>query len=412
MKIIHINYSDIVGGAARAAYRIHNSLLKNNVNSLMWVNKKNSNNWTVETPSNKIVRVQNKILSKLISMLLNKMLKVENKNLHSISILPSKLLKDINNSDADVVHLHWIQNEMLSVKDIAKIKKPIVWTLHDMWAFCGTEHYTDDFRWREGYNSYNKRNYMSGFDLNRITWLRKKKHWKNPLQIVTPSIWLSKCVSESKLMHDWPVSTIPYPIDTEKWKPIDRENARKQFKFSQDVSLILFGAVGGGKDPRKGFDLLLEALNKLEKNSRTKKFELVVFGQNKNRFEIDIGFSIHYLGNQQDDLNLQALYSAADVMVVPSRQDNLPNTAIEAQVCGTPVVSFDIGGLADIIDHQTTGYLAKAYDTNDLANGINWVLNHQEIEKLKRNSQKRSKEKFSENKISEAYLDIYKKLLF
>ena len=409
MKIIHLTYADN-GGAHNAVYRIHNALKKKNIGSKMWVNRSKLNDQLINSAS-KTERVLSDLRRYFINFSLIKTLQTKNTIIHSPSVLPSRWVKHINRSDADIVHLHWIQGEMLSIADISLIKKPIVWTLHDMWAFCGAEHYTNDNRWREGYHSNNRPNYESGFDLNLWTWKRKKRYWKKPIKIVTPSKWLAKCVSESKLMHDWPVSTIPNPIDTESWKPINKRKARKQFSFSQDVSLILFGAIGGAKDPRKGFDLLLESLKKLENIPRTKKLELVVFGQNKNRSELDIGFSIHYVGHLQDDLNLQALYSAADVMVVPSRQDNLPSTAIEAQVCGTPVVSFNIGGLADIIDHQTTGYLAKAYDTNDLANGISWVLDHQETKKLRSNSQKRSIEKFSENKISEAYLDIYKKLL-
>ena len=409
MRIIHLSYSDIVGGAPRATYRIHQSLLKQGINSRLWVNEKKSEDRTVGELNNKIGKVLNKLF-KVVKYFLVKMLKTENKIIHSLSVFPSNWVKHINNSDADIVHLHWIQGEMLSIKHISKIKKPIVWTLHDMWAFCGAEHYTNDNRWREGYYPNNRPNYESGFDLNRWTWNRKKKYLKTPIQIVTPSTWLAKCVSESALMKNWPVSVIATPIDTDHWKPIDKKNARQLLNLSQDANLILFGAAGGGKDPRKGYDLLLSALEYIKTDKKIKKIELVVFGQSKPKSQPNLGFPIHYFGHLYDDLRLAALYSVADVMVVPSRQDNFPNTAIEAQACGTPVVSFDIGGLPDIIEHQKTGYLAKAFDTRDLANGITWVLEQSDSKKLGNNARERVVEKFSEKKISE-YVSIYKKLL-
>ena len=339
------------------------------------------------------------------------MLKTENKIIHSPSIFPSNWVKHINSSDVDIVHLHWIQNEMLSIKDISKIKKPIVWTLHDMWAFCGAEHYTNDNRWRESYNSNNRPNYESGFDLNLWTWNRKKKYWKIPIQIITPSNWLTKCAKESTLMKNWPVSVIYNPIDTDQWAPMDKKNARQLLNLSQDANLILFGALGGGKDPRKGYDLLLSALEYLKANNKIKKIELVVFGQSKPKSQPDLGFPIHYSGHLYDDLSLRALYSAADVMIVPSTQEAFGQTASESISCGTPVVAFGVGGLLDIVDHQINGYLAKPFDTRDLANGITWVLERSDSNKLGSNAREAAVEKFSEKKISESYLRIYKKLL-
>jgi glycosyltransferase involved in cell wall biosynthesis len=411
VKIIHLSCWDINGGAFRATYRIHHSLLKQGINSRLWVNKKKSDDWTVEGSNSKIDKVWNQLRLGAINYSLVKMLKTKNKIIHSPSVLPSNWVKHINNSDADIIHLHWIQNEMLSIKDISIIKKPIVWTLHDMWAFCGAEHYTNDDRWREGYYPNNRPNYESGFDLNRWTWNRKKKYWNKPIQIVTPSTWLAKCVNESVLMKNWPVSVIPYPIDTDQWAPIDKKNARKMLNLSQDVILILFGALGGGKDPRKGYDLLLSALEYLKVDKKIKKIKLVIFGQGKPKSQPDLGFPIHYSGHLHDDLSLRALYSAADVMVVPSRQEAFGQTASEAMACGTPVVGFSSTGLIDITDHLRNGYLAQAFDTRDLANGINWVLDKQKTKQLSINARKRAVEKFSEKKISENYLNIYEKLL-
>ncbi len=407
MKILHLSYSDIIGGAARSAYRIHHSLIKQGLNSQMWVNVKSSNDLTIKQPASKIDQFLNLSRNRLIKYTLNKLLKTKNTIIHSPSFLPSSWVKHINNSDVDIVNLHWIQFEMLSISDIVKIEKPIVWTLHDMWAFCGAEHYTNDCRWKEGYLKNNRPNYESGFDLNRWTWQRKKKYWKNSFHIVTPSTWLAKCVSDSDLMKNWTVSIIPYAIDTDKWKPLNKIMSRKKFNLPENVNLILFGAPGGGKDPRKGYDLLLKALEYLE----IKNAELVIFGQSKPKENQNLKIPIHYMGEIFDDKNLQEIYSAADVMVVPSRQDNLPNTALEAQACGTPVVSFNTGGLPDIISHQKTGYIAKAFDIKDLAKGILWVLDNSENIEFGVNSREQILQKFSEKNISNSYEDIYKNIL-
>ena len=411
MKIIHLNQSDINGGASRAAYRIHQSLLKEGVNSEMWVNKIFSNDHTVKGPLTKIEKLLVNLNPHLINNTLLKMLKTKNKILHSPSVLPSTWPKRINESDADIIHLHWIQNEMLSIKDISKIKKPIVWTLHDMWAFCGAEHYTIDSRWREGYSSTNRPSYESGIDLNYWTWKRKKKYWKNPIQITTPSKWLANCVKESKLMSNWPVSVIAYPLNMDIFKPINKKIARTQLNLPLDKKLILFGANGGTKDPRKGFDLLVGALEYLKNYSKTNRFELVVFGQAKPKSSSNFSFPVHYLGNLKNDTNLILSYNSADVMIVPSRQDNLPNTCLEAQACGVPIVAFNTGGLPDIIDHKKTGYLAKAFDTKDLANGINFVLDQIDPNKLRKNARQKALEKYSPKVIAEKFKSVYESVL-
>ena len=410
MKIVHLSYSDISGGAARATYRIHHSLIKKGVTSQMWVNKKISEDWTVKQPSSKITRVLNELNPRLMRHVSKKILETNNKTIHSISLISSKWINHINNSDADIVHLHWIQNEMLSIKDISKIKKPIVWTPQDMWPFCGAEHYTDDNRWLEGYNSNNRPDYESGFDLNRWTWQRKKKYWKTPIQTVTASNWLAKCVMKSVLMKNWPVSIVPNPIDTNSWRPIDKTFSRDCLNLPQKDKLLLFGAAGGTSDHRKGFDLIESSL-KLLHNKSNDNITLLIFGQSRPEIPQDFGLPVHYIGNLQDETSLQCVYNTADAMLIPSRQDNLPNTAVEAHACGVPVVAFDIGGLSDIVKHQQTGYLAKAFDVVDFANGITWTLDHNKSMQLGNNARKHAELYFSEDKIAQEYMSIYNKIL-
>ena len=407
MKVIHLNYSDINGGAARAAYRIHKALRDSGIVSRMSVNVASSGDWTVQGPSSKLSKAIGRIRPKL-AIPFRKLLRTGNPIIHSPAMVPSRWPERINASDADVVHLHWVQGEMLSIADIGRIRKPVVWTLHDMWAFCGAEHYTTDYRWRDGYRANNRPDHESGFDLNRTTWQRKQKYWRNPLQIVCPSQWLAECAKTSSLMRDWPVLVVPNPIDTDHWKPIDQRLARQLLGMPQDCLLLAFGAMGGGRDPRKGMDLLLTAFSQLRSEPNLKTLQLVVFGQLAPQSPPQIGFPINYTGRLHDDLTLRALYSAADVMVVPSRQEAFGQTASEAHACGTPVVAFNTGGLPDIVDDRVTGVLAEPFVPASLAASISWVLEDlTRLHSLGAAARKRAERLWAPRRIASLYEKVY-----
>lgn len=408
MKVVHLNYSDINGGAARAAYRIHNAVRDAGVDSAMWVNTAAADDWTVSGPSSKFAKIASRVRPP-ISGLIRKTLCTKNEGLHSPAILRSNLVKQINRSDADVVHLHWVQGEMLSIADIGRINKPIVWTLHDMWGFCGAEHYTEDFRWREGYRRNNRPPYESGFDLNRWTWERKRRSWNTLFNIVGNSNWITNCAAESVLMKDMPTQFIYYPLDLERWKPVTTSAARELLDLPLDIPLLGFGAIGGGRDPRKGFDLLLEALEYLR--GEVDDLELVVFGQLPPRDPPDLGFPVHYAGHLHDDLSLRVLYSALDALVVPSRQEAFGQTASESHACGTPVVAFELGGLPDTVVHEQTGYLARPFETDDLARGIKWVLTHGEGRAMGDEARRVAEACFAPSKIAGEYMKVYRRAL-
>ncbi|MBW7858456.1 MAG: glycosyltransferase family 4 protein [Leptonema sp. (in: Bacteria)] len=410
MKIHHLNQSDISGGAARAAYRIHRSLIENGVESKMLVDTKLSDDSTVIQGNRSLLYKAKSIFRHKIAQQFRKRLQTGNAILHSPAIVPSGRVKELNSLDTDMLHLHWVGSEMLSISDIGRLKKSLVWTLHDMWAFCGAEHYTDDFRWREGYSKDNRPGYESGFDLNRYTWLRKKKQWQRSIHIVTPSQWLANCVRQSKLMGDWPVTVIPNPIDIEKWQQIGKTQARHLLQLKKDIPLLIFGAIGGSSDPRKGFDLLQTALQYLK--DKLPDLELLIFGQTKPHNPPNLGFRTHYLGHLHDDLSLRIAYSATDAMIIPSRQDNLPNTGVEALACGTPVVAFDACGLPDIVQHKETGYLAQAFDSQDLANGIEWVLSDKErYGLLCDQARKYAEQRFNQKTVVNQYRAVYEEVL-
>ena len=404
-----INFSDITGGASRAAYRIHHALRSDGVDSKMHVAKATVGDWTVSSPTGKIFRLGTLARPHIVLLLRNLLRTVDHAPL-SLSVLPSGWPQRINKSDADVAHLHWVCGEMMSVEDIGHIRKPIVWTLHDMWAFCGAEHYSTNERWREGYRASNRPKCEGGFDLNRWVWGRKHAKWKKPFQIVTPSRWLAGCVKKSALMHDWPVTIIPNAIDTDLWQPIDRSTARMLMGLPQDAQLIAFGSLESVRAHHKGFDLLLSALTHLRGHSSG--VEVVIFGQGRPSNIPDLGFRIHYTGHLHDDLSLRVLYSAVDTVVIPSRMDNLPNVGVESLACGTPVVAFDTCGLPDIVTHKQTGWLAKPFDAEDLATGIRWILQDEaRLMRLRHASRAYALEHFSFPIVAAQYEALYQRVL-
>jgi glycosyltransferase involved in cell wall biosynthesis len=226
------------------------------------------------------------------------------------------------------------------------------------------------------------------------------------MHIVAASRWLADCIAQSVVMRDWPVTPIPLAIDTEVWRPVDKAVARRILGLSTDGPLLLFGAIGGTRDPRKGFGLLKRALDLLR--GELLCLELVILGQSPPKDAPDFGFPVHYAGHLNDDISMCLYYSAADAVVVPSRQESFSNVCAEAQACGTPGVAFDASALSSIIDHEKTGYLAKAFDTEDLAAGIRWVLTDVDRRaRLSRQSRIAAVAKFSYPVVAEQYIRLY-----
>jgi glycosyltransferase involved in cell wall biosynthesis len=295
-----------------------------------------------------------------------------NRSWRSPAIFGSLSAREINASDADVVNLHWVTDGFISVREIGRITKPVVWSLVDMWPFSGTEHYgadTADARWRSGYTRGNRPTDERGMDLDRNTWERKLRGWTRPMHIVASNNWMRDRVESSALFRDWPVSRIPHVIDCTTFAPVDTAVARNSLGLPQDRPLILFVSSAGIGDTRKGWDLLQAALPRVQASHPD---AIVVVAGPEAADDTDPGSSIPiiWLGQVHGDAALASLYSAVDVIAVPSREDNMPLVAMEAQTCGRPVVAFAIGGLPDIVVHHATGYLAQAFDTDDLATGL------------------------------------------
>ncbi len=414
MKPLIISYSDLIGGASRAAWRLHHSFIKQDIDSAMRVASKISDDNNVYCPAGKT----NKGIAIVRSLLDRMVMSMQKKNdatLHSPALFPSAIDKEINVSNADVVNLHWVNGETLSIEAIGRIKKPMVWTLHDMWPFCGAEHYVEDnesARYKVGYYKNNCPKENKGLDLDRWVWNRKRDAWRTPITIIAPSNWLSECARESMLMRDWDINVIPNPINTDLFRPHQKELCRDILGLPKEVPLILFGAIGGSKDPRKGFDLLIESLNKLRSFESLNNAHCVVVGQSKPIIEPELNYPVHWMGHLHDDPTMVLAYNAADVVVVPSRQENLTQSGTEAHACGTPVVAFNVTGLVDVIKNKETGYLAMPFDTEDLANGIHWVLeDEQRHESLSNEARNRAVNNWSSEIIVPKYLSVFEKLI-
>ncbi|WMW23505.1 glycosyltransferase family 4 protein [Methanolobus mangrovi] len=415
MKPLLINTSDIHGGAARAANRLHNGLQQIGINSKMLVQKKTSNDNSVigQEATIKGPRASKWNFISVTRYLIDRLplIPYDYRNFQQIDWspqwVPNNIHRKVNQVNPDIVHLHWICQGFIPIQEIAKIKQPLAWTFHDMWTFTGGCHYNgtcDRYKYECG--KCPQLNSTTEKDLSRWVFNRKKKYWEEiDFTVVTPSNWLAKCAGSSSLLENKKIEVIPNGLDLQKFKTIPKEEARKTLNLPLDKNLILFGALNSTQDKRKGFQYLKSAISLL---SNDLNFEAIVFGNATDESQLDI--PINFMGRLPDNM-LNSIYSAADAFVAPSVQDNLPNTIMEALACGTPSVAFDIGGMPDMISHMKNGYLAKPFDVEDLAKGIEWsVEQDQRKKKLSENSRKYVEENFELTSIAKRYADLYSKL--
>ncbi len=411
MKVLHVSFSDLGGGAARAAFRIHSCLAAVGIRSSMRVHLRLSEDPAVHAPESRWAWPIGRLRLRASRLALRAQ-RSPSASVRTLGLVPSGLAAELNECDADLVNLHWVGFDMLSVGEIASIRKPLVWTMHDMWPFCGTEHYpldSPDARFRTGYLSDNRGAGARGPDLDRWVWRRKRSLWTTPFQVVCPSQWLAECARDSVLMRGWPIAVVPNPLDLEQYRPFSRDEVRAELGLPAHKRLVLFGAFGGADDPRKGLQHLAGALALLERQS-IPDVALVVFG-NLPEEPVEIaGFQTINLGPIQDEKRLAKLYSSADAFVAPSEMDNLPNTVMEALACGTPVIAFRIGGMPDLIEPNRNGYLARPFDRADLAAGMLWALTHPcpgELETAARSSAQR----YAPAAVAAAYRSVYEQVL-
>lgn len=407
IKVVIVNESDIQGGAARAAYRLHLSILSAGIDSLMLVQRKFSDDPTVLGPETDFKRRFGKVRP-FLDLLPAKKYKDRTNALFSTGWLPfGGIAERINQLNPDLVHLHWITGGMMRIEEIVKIKAPIVWSLHDMWPFTGGCHYDGQCgRYRESCGNCPLLLSRKENDLSREVFARKSRVYskKRDMTIVGLSSWITRCAESSSLLSGKRVVHLPNPIDTDNFRPFDKRKARELWRFPLDKKILLFGAMSASHDRRKGLKELNSTLKMVEQND----MEICVFGVSQPSQKPSQRFKTKYLGSLHDDICLISLYNACDLMVVPSLQENLSNSIMEALSCGTPVVAFNVGGNADLIEHNNNGYLAIPFEVEDLAKGIDWVFNAPNYEELKNRAREKVLLEFQSEIVADKYVELYK----
>lgn len=411
IKICLLSYSDGGGGAFIGAYRLHEGLKKVGADSKMIVNRKVTDDASILAPPKSLGKIWAKLAPRIDAIPLN-FYRNRGRNF-SLQWLPDGMTSQVNQLNPDVIYLHWIGYAFMQIETLRKLNKPLVWKLADMWAFSGGCHYSQECNgYTQSCGSCPQLNSNKEFDLSRWVWKRKAKAWKNlDLTLVTPSRWLAKCASESSLFRERRIEVIPNGIDTQIYKPIERSQVRHILNLPQEKQLILFVARNVTSDRRKGFHLLLQALELLERSENNAEVELVVVGASKSKNFPDLNLKRHYLGQLNDEISLALAYSAADVFIAPSTQDNFPNTVMEALACGTPCVAFNIGGMPDLIEHHKNGYLAQPFEVEDLTQGIIWILENQErCNKLSAYARRKVEKEFNIELQVKRYLSLFEEV--
>jgi glycosyltransferase involved in cell wall biosynthesis len=411
MKVLMLNTFDEVGGAARSAGRLLRGVRGAGIDADMLVQFKTGGASDVVCSGSSLRKMARR-LKVLVGLLPVRRYPNRPENNFSPALLPDSVPAEVAELNPDIVHLHWICAGFLQVETLARFGKPLVWTLHDSWAFTGGCHVPFDCkRYREKCGACPVLGSSRETDLSRRTWERKERAWRNlDLTVVAPSRWLAECARSSSLFRDVRVEVIPNGLDTGLFQPFNKEECRDQLGLPKDKRIILFGAVRGTTDPNKGFHLLKPALQALGKGSPDTL--ALIFGDSGCVEMPDLGMPVVSRGIVHDDRTLADIYSAADVFVAPSMLENLPNTLMEAMACGTPCVAFHQGGMPDLIDHEVSGYLAQPYDTEDLARGIARVL--EDVERhaeLSSKARKKVEAEFSLDRVADRYIALYRELL-
>ena len=418
MKVIHLSSSDKGGGAARVTVDISNALYKAGTNSAVLVQQKFSSDNHVHSATKTIIQKIYFFFRFWFDYLVIRFFTKRTHGRFSFPFWGIDITKESLIREADIIHLHWINQGFFSIKTFQKLielNKPIVWTLHDMWGFTGGCHYSGRCeKFISECRNCPSLVFSSGNDLSNKIFNDKIYIYKNlNFNIVTCSKWLANEAKRSFLFQNKKITTIPNPINTDIYKPVDKKIAREELGLPEDKILILFGTMNL-KEIRKGFVYLKKALKIIiEDNPALKeKIELFVFGASNSKDLDDINFKANFLGRISDTQKLIYCYNAADVFVAPSLEDNLPNTVMESLSCGTPVVAFNIGGMPDMIEHKINGYLAKPGNQDSLAEGIMWVIQNQSKKKtLSFNARKKVIENFTSERIASLYINFYNSLV-
>lgn len=417
MRVLLINTSERIGGAAVAANRLMEALKNNGIKAKMLVRDKQTDEISVVELKRSWKHIWKFVWERLVIWKANHF-----KKNHLFAVDIANTGTDITSlpefQQADVIHLHWINQGMLSLKQIRKILasgKPVVWTMHDMWPATGICHYAGEctnyqtecrncpFLWKSG----------SKKDISCRTFRKKQKLYKEaPITFIACSKWLEGMAKKSVLLAEQTVTNIPNAININLFRPHSKQEARTLLELPQDKKLLLFGSVKI-TDKRKGIDYMIEACKILaEKHPELKEqLGIVVFGSQSSQLATMFPFPVHALNYIREEKKMVDVYNAVDLFTIPSLEDNLPNTIMEAMACGVPCIGFNTGGIPQMIDHLHNGYVAQYKSAQDFANGIHWALSdEEEYRNLSEEACRKVISNYSEEIIAKKYIDIYNKV--
>ena len=408
MRVLIVNTSERTGGAAVAANRLMMALNNNGVKAKMLVRDKESDSLTVVGLPKSPMLLWNFLWERFVVFLRSRF---SQKHLFEIDLANtgSDITKLREFQEADIIHLHWINQGMLSLKGIRKILqsgKPVVWTMHDIWPATAVCHLTLDCRQFVNKCSH-CRLLPNGSTLAGQVW--KKKQWMladASIYYVACSRWLESEAKASALLKGHKVTSIPNPIDTHIYNRCNKQEARQRLGLPADKRLILFVSQRV-TNRNKGMDYLVEACRQLD----VPDAGLVILGGHAEEVVGRLPFESYPLGYVNDEHRIIDVYNAADVFVLPSLSENLPNTIMEAMACGVPCVAFRVGGIPEEIDHRQNGYVAEYRNAEDLARGIRWILTEADYDELSKNAVHKVAQNYSQQSVALKYLDVYQQAM-
>ena len=411
MRVLIVNTAERTGGAAIAANRLLHALNRNGIEARMLVrDRKTDAADVINIPQS--WRLKAKFMWERGVIWLNNGLSKQGIFQVDIANAGNDITAMPEFQWADVIHLHWVNQGFLSLKNLERILasgKPVVVTLHDQWYFTGICHYSGDC------DKYQEQCMCCpmlkgpGMDLARSVFDRKRAIYKGRnMTFVGCSRWMADLARKSRLTQGHAITNIPNAIDTDVFKPMDKAAARQHHHLPADKKLLLFGAQRI-TDPRKGFRFLAEACERL--STTTGDLGIVVLGGDAQSVKEALPLPVYTIDYLSNEAEIAQLYNAVDLFVTPSLQDNLPNTIVESMACGTPCVGFDIGGIPEMIAHQENGYVATYCDSNDLANGIAWCLDSDRHPALSAAARSAAVAAYSEAVAARRYQAIYQSAL-
>ena len=414
MRVLIINATERRGGPAIAAFRLTEALKASGIRAKMLVLEKETDCVTT-VAIDKTWRVRRELRRERRIIGWHNKLKKQHRYRLDLGIAGCDITGLPEYRQADVVHLHWTCDGMISldmIQHIVQSGKPVVWTMHDMWPFTGICHYAHDCEnYMQQCSQCFQLNSSREHDLSYRYFERKRELLtKSSIRFIACSHWLEDMARKSTLLRGQHITCIPNAVSTKLFCPHDKKKVRATLQLPADRRLLLFTSEQLA-ERRKGLTYIVQATQELVKNHPewADRMALVVTGKTEGATTLlaDVPFPVYTLGYITDEHQMALIMSAVDIYTIPSLQDNLPNTVVEAMACGIPCIGFNVGGIPEMIDHLHNGYIAEPRDSNGLAEGIHWLLTEGDYDMLSRQALRKAQTTYSETSVAAAHIAIY-----